>query len=121
MENIKTFFSPSGFVVYAGINAVQNEMLSTKFIEYDDYWFHAANVSGSHIILKTNSQPNVKVASADKGFCKQLATRFSKDKLGRCGVFQARGSQVYKIAGDAIGRVRIKTTHSSFAKVSSKK
>jgi len=39
--------SPSGFLVYVGRNAKENEYISTVLIESDDYWFHALDVPGS--------------------------------------------------------------------------
>ena len=48
------YISSDGFDIYVGKNNYQNEELSFKIAESNDMWFHAKNISGSHVIVKTN-------------------------------------------------------------------
>lgn len=100
----RQFTSPSGFLVYVGRNAKENEHISTVLIDADDYWFHARDAPGAHVLLKTGSLPvgNKGITRQDFGFCKQLALQYSK---GKGGVHQARGHQVSKNIGDTLGTV----------------
>lgn len=45
--------SSDGFDIYAGKNNYQNEELSTKFANGGDWWFHAKDIPGSHVIVKS--------------------------------------------------------------------
>ncbi|MBE6651537.1 MAG: fibronectin/fibrinogen-binding protein [Ruminococcaceae bacterium] len=48
--------SPSGLEVYIGKNNLQNDYLTTKFSEKNDWWFHVKNFAGSHVIMKTDGE-----------------------------------------------------------------
>ena len=49
----------NGYSVYIGKNNIQNDYLSLKFADKNDYWFHTKKIHGSHIILKTNGNTEV--------------------------------------------------------------
>ena len=49
------FVSSDGIDIYVGRNNFQNEELSFKVAEGNDWWFHAKNVPGSHVIAKTGN------------------------------------------------------------------
>lgn len=42
---------PGGWLVLAGASDEDNDALSTGLAKPDDWWFHAAAVPGSHVIL----------------------------------------------------------------------
>jgi len=42
-----------GFTLLVGRNPRQNEKLTLKVAARDDLWFHARNIPGSHVILRT--------------------------------------------------------------------
>jgi predicted ribosome quality control (RQC) complex YloA/Tae2 family protein len=46
------YISSDGFHIYVGKNNLQNEELSLKFASNSDWWFHAKEVPGSHVIVK---------------------------------------------------------------------
>lgn len=48
------FVSSDGFDIYVGKNNYQNDELSFKLALAEDMWFHAKQISGSHVIVKTN-------------------------------------------------------------------
>ena len=50
------FRTSGGFTVLCGKNNVQNEYITHKLAEKNDYWFHAKGVPGSHVILVTGGQ-----------------------------------------------------------------
>ena len=45
------FISSDGFHMYVGKNNYQNDELSFKFANGGDWWFHAKNMPGSHVIV----------------------------------------------------------------------
>lgn len=47
------YVSSDGFHMYVGKNNFQNEELTFKFAGGNDMWFHAKQMPGSHVIVKT--------------------------------------------------------------------
>lgn len=43
---------PGGWIVMAGKTDTDNDRLSIKFADPDDWWFHVRGMPGSHVILK---------------------------------------------------------------------
>ncbi len=50
------FISTNGYRILCGKNNYQNEYITHQIAEKNDYWFHAKNVAGSHVILITNGE-----------------------------------------------------------------
>ncbi len=50
------FLSSDGFHMYVGKNNYQNEDLTFQFATGNDWWFHAKNIPGSHVILKSEGK-----------------------------------------------------------------
>ena len=48
------YISSDGYHIYVGKNNLQNEELSFKLANSSDWWFHAKEIPGSHVIVKTN-------------------------------------------------------------------
>lgn len=48
----RRFVLGQGIVAYAGRNNLQNDRLTLKQARADDLWFHAKDISGSHVILQ---------------------------------------------------------------------
>ena len=48
------YISSDGYHIYVGKNNLQNEELSFKLANGSDWWFHAKEIPGSHVIVKTN-------------------------------------------------------------------
>ena len=46
------YISSDGFHMYVGKNNYQNEELTFKFANGNDWWFHAKGMAGSHVIVK---------------------------------------------------------------------
>lgn len=47
------YVSSDGFHMYVGKNNYQNEELTFRFANGGDWWFHAKDIPGSHVIVKT--------------------------------------------------------------------
>ena len=47
------YISSDGFDIYVGKNNIQNDELTFKFASGNDWWFHAKDMAGSHVILKS--------------------------------------------------------------------
>ena len=50
------YISSDGYHIYVGKNNLQNEELTFHFASGDDWWFHAKQAPGSHVIVKTNGE-----------------------------------------------------------------
>lgn len=50
------FVSSDGIDIYVGRNNFQNEELDFKLADNNDWWFHAKNIPGSHVIAKTGNR-----------------------------------------------------------------
>ncbi len=50
------YITPQGFDLYVGKNNYQNEEVTFKLAKGEDWWFHAKNMPGSHVILKANGR-----------------------------------------------------------------
>ena len=48
------YISHDGYHIYVGKNNLQNEELTFRFADGNDWWFHAKGCPGSHVIVKTN-------------------------------------------------------------------
>ena len=51
---VAKFVTDGGYTVLCGKNNVQNEYITYKLAAKSDYWFHAKNVPGSHVVLVCN-------------------------------------------------------------------
>lgn len=49
----KTFVSETGCTILAGKSAKDNDLLSFHHAKGSDWWMHAHNCSGSHVVIKT--------------------------------------------------------------------
>lgn len=50
------FTSPDGFKILVGRNNKQNDMLTCKLAEKSDIWLHTKDITGSHVIIRTNGE-----------------------------------------------------------------
>lgn len=75
-KSLNKFRLSSGKTVLVGKNNYQNDWLSLKKANKNDYWFHVKNMPGSHVIL-CDSQPT----EQDIVETAEIAAYFSKGKL----------------------------------------
>lgn len=50
------YLSSDGFHMYVGKNNYQNDELTFQFADGGDWWFHAKNAAGSHVIVKSSGK-----------------------------------------------------------------
>ncbi len=66
------------FDVFIGKNNKQNDYLTTKIANDNDYWFHTKDIHGSHLILRCNGEMP-KLTTIKK--CAKLSAYYSKAKF----------------------------------------
>jgi predicted ribosome quality control (RQC) complex YloA/Tae2 family protein len=97
---------PGGWTVCAGATDADNDYLSTRMAEPDDWWFHADKVPGSHVILRARpdaepSRDTLKQAAA-------VAAYHSKARnAGTVPVHCTRARHVSKARGAKAGTVHV--------------
>jgi len=74
-SNIKEIQSPNGLKIQIGSNNRQNELISLKKGKKGDLWFHAQEVPGSHVVLKSS---NGFIDDQDIQLAADLASLFSR-------------------------------------------
>lgn len=98
---MREFKSPSGLLVRAGRNNVQNDELTNKLAHKGDLWFHLRNEPGTHVIL---SSANETVTEEDIVYCASLAATLS-GKTIKSDIDYTEVKNVKKIPGAKPGLV----------------
>lgn len=70
------FISSDGFDIFVGKNNTQNDMLTLKFANSGDIWFHTKKIHGSHTIIKLGLDKDVPDTTMMEAA--QLAAYYSK-------------------------------------------
>lgn len=73
----RRFIVDGGFEVWVGKDAKSNDLLTLKFSDKEDLWFHARGVRGAHVVLKTGRRQPSKKAIEQAG---EIAAYFSEAK-----------------------------------------
>jgi len=87
------YVTKEGFHIYVGKNNLQNEEITFKVANGNDWWFHAKKIPGSHVIVKTEGKDIPDSVFEDAA---RLAAHYSK----------ARGAE--KVEVDYVKRKEIK-------------
>ena len=74
-SNVTEIQSPNGLKIQIGSNNRQNELISLKKGKKGDLWFHAQEVPGSHVVLKSS---NGFIDDQDIQLAADLASLFSR-------------------------------------------
>jgi predicted ribosome quality control (RQC) complex YloA/Tae2 family protein len=61
------YISSDGFDMYVGKNNYQNDELTFKFATGNDWWFHAKQMPGSHVVVKTHGAEMTDLAYEQAG------------------------------------------------------
>ena len=69
------FRTSTGRRVMCGKNNLQNEYITHKLADRNDYWFHAKGVPGSHVVLVTNGE---EPTDSDFTEAAEIAAHYSK-------------------------------------------
>lgn len=111
-----TFISSGGHEILVGRNNLQNDMLTFKISKKDDFWFHAKNMPGSHVILRVEGN---ELSDDEYVEAAGVAAYYSKGKnSGLVEVDYTKKSNVKKPAGSKPGFVIYETNYSMLAKPS---
>ena len=103
-SKIKEIQSPNGLKIQIGGNNRQNELISLKQGKKGDLWFHAQEIPGSHIVLKSS---NRFIDEEDIQLSADLASFFSRAKGSNLvPVIMAPIENLQRISGALPGTVR---------------
>lgn len=72
---VAKFRTTNGLTVLCGKNNLQNEHITHKLADKNDYWFHAKGVPGSHVVLLTGG---IEPAAEDFTDAAMIAAHYSK-------------------------------------------
>lgn len=107
------YVSNDGFDIFVGKNNYQNDELTFKIASNKDWWFHAKNAPGSHVIVRTEGKE-----LPDKTFeeAAALAAYYSKVKeQDKVEIDYTEKKNVKKPTGGAPGFVVYYTNYSMMA------
>lgn len=88
------FISSDGFHMYVGKNNYQNDELSFKFANGGDWWFHAKNMAGSHVIVRKEQAETLPDATFEEA--------------GRLAAYYSKGRQAPKVEVDYVQRKELR-------------
>ena len=88
------YISSDGFHMYVGKNNYQNDELTFKFATGNDWWFHAKNMPGSHVIVKCDGTDEL----PDQTF----------EEAGRLAAYYSKGREQEKVEIDYIQKKHVK-------------
>lgn len=77
---VAQFRTTGGYRVLCGKNNLQNEYITHKLAEKNDYWFHVKNLPGSHTVLITGGE---EPSEQDFTEAAEIAAYFSKGADGQ--------------------------------------
>lgn len=97
-EKIKSkpfhYISTDGYDIYIGRNNYQNDELTFKFANGNDWWFHAKGMPGSHVIVKNDKDEPM----PDRVF----------EEAGKLAGFYSKGRESDKIEIDYLQKKNVK-------------
>lgn len=113
-EKIKSkpyhYLSTDGYDIFVGKNNIQNEELTFKIASGNDYWFHAKDMPGSHVIVKTN---NTTLPDSTFEDAARLAAYYSKGRdMEKVEIDYVEKKFVKKVPGAPLGFVIYNTNYS---------
>ncbi len=111
MSAIMQFETPDGMRVLCGKNNLQNEHITHKLAEKQDYWFHVKGNAGSHVLLVTEGRepPDLDFTTAA-----EIAAYHSKAEGSNIGVDYTLAKNVKKVAGSRPGFVIYHTNWTAY-------
>ena len=94
------------WTVLAGRTDADNDHLSTRLCEAEDWWFHVDGTSGSHVILK-NRPPEERGGKTLREAAAIAAYHSKARRAKSVGVYYTRGKHVNKRRGSDVGTVEV--------------
>lgn len=97
-------FSFQGYEILIGKHAKANDQLTLKVAKKSDYWLHARDVAGSHVVIRNQAGKNLPKNVLERAA--ELAAWFSKRKTDSlCPVMYTQKKFVRKAKGSPPGQV----------------
>jgi predicted ribosome quality control (RQC) complex YloA/Tae2 family protein len=110
---ITTFISSGGHEILVGKNNIQNDTITFKIAKSEDYWFHAKNMPGSHVVIRTMGD---ELTDEEYIEAAKIAAYYSKGKnSGRVEVDYTKKSNIKKPPNAKPGFVIYDTNYSMLA------
>ena len=107
------YISSDGFDIYVGKNNLQNDELTFKVANTNDWWFHAKKMPGSHVIVRCEGKE-----LPDRTFeeAADIAAYYSSGRsMGKVEIDYVRRKEIKKPAGAKPGFVVYYTNYSMTA------
>ncbi len=108
---VMRFLTPDGMTVLCGKNNLQNEYITHKLAEKQDYWFHAKQTAGSHVVLVTEGR---EPTDLDFTTAAEIAAYYSKAEGANIAVDYTLAKHVKKPAGGKPGFVIYHTNWTAY-------
>ncbi len=115
---VMKFMTDDGMRVLCGKNNLQNEYITHKLAEKGDYWFHAKNTPGSHVLLVTEGK---EPTDLDFTQAAEIAAYHSKAEGANVAVDYTLAKNVKKVAGGKPGLVIYHTNWTAYVTPDEKK
>lgn len=109
--SVMQFRTPDGMTVLCGKNNLQNEHITHKLAEKLDYWFHAKNTAGSHVLLVTEGK---EPTDMDFTTAAEIAALYSKAEGSNIAVDYTHAKNVKKPSGAKPGLVIYHTNWTAY-------
>ena len=108
---VMQFETPDGMKVLCGKNNIQNEYITHRLAEKQDYWFHARKTPGSHVLLVTEGR---EPTDLDFTTAAEIAAYYSKAEGDNIAVDYLLARHVKKPAGSKPGFVIYHTNWTAY-------
>ncbi len=97
------FVTSDGYEVYCGKNNLQNDYVTTRLADKNDYWFHVKNAAGSHVVMKCGADEPPATSFTE---CAEIALLYSAEhEKPQAAVDYTRARYVKKPSGSKPGFV----------------
>lgn len=105
------FETDDGMTVLCGKNNTQNDHITHKVAQKLDYWFHAKNTPGSHVVLVTEGR---EPTDGDFTTAAEIAAYYSKAEGQNIAVDYSLAKNIKKPAGGKPGFVIYHTNYTAY-------
>lgn len=110
------YISSDGYDILVGKNNTQNDELTFRIAAPTDIWFHANDIPGSHVILRTNGKTFEQIPDRAFEEAASLAAYYSSGRTrGKVEVDYTQRRNIRKPGGGAPGFVIYHTNYSIIA------
>ena len=106
------FVTSDGYTVYCGKNNLQNDYVTTKLAEKNDYWFHVKNAAGSHVVMVCGADEPPAESFTE---CAMIALFYSSEReKPQAAVDYTRARYVKKPSGSKPGFVIYEKNYTAY-------